>query len=64
MQIAIMARSDVFREARARKLNTTHGPTPLFRIVNQVVATHLAEKPLPLPSLAAVLTEARKSGAP
>ena len=64
VQIAIMARSDVFREGRARKSCSTPGPKELFDIVNSVVATQLAEKPLLMPSLTAVLAEARRSGAP
>ena len=62
VQVAIMARSDVFREARARRINNTPGPKELFDIVNRVVATQLAEKPLLTPSLTAVLAEAHSSG--
>ena len=57
VQIAVMLRSDVFRNARARKMNATPGPAELFRIVNRETAKHLAEEALQLPDLAAVLAE-------
>ena len=57
VQIAVMLRSDVFRGARARKINSTSGPAELFNIVNTETAKHLAEQPLHLPDLAAVLAE-------
>ena len=31
LQIAVMIRSDVFRDCRARKINSTLGPVELFR---------------------------------
>ncbi len=64
VQIAIMARSDVFRAVRARKINSTPGPKELFDLVNTVVASQLAEKPLPMPSLTAILAEAQKCNVP
>ena len=57
VQIAVLLRSDVFRAARARTINSTPGPVELFRIVNEETAKHLAEQPLHLPDLAAVLAE-------
>ena len=57
VQIAVMLRSDVFRAARARTINSTPGPKELFRIVNEETAKHLPEQPLHLPDLAAVLAE-------
>ena len=57
MQIAIMLRTDVFRAARSRKIDSTPGPAELFEVVNEVVARHLAEEPLRLPELEAVLAE-------
>ena len=38
VQIAVMLRSDVFRAARARRLNATPGPGELFRTVNSETA--------------------------
>ena len=64
VQIAIVARTDVFRAGGPRKNNSTPGPKALFDLVNSVVATQLAEKPMPMPSLAAVLAEAHKCGGP
>ena len=57
VQIAVMLRNDVSRNARGRKMNATPGPAELFRIVNGETAKHLAEQPLHLPDLAAVLAE-------
>ena len=57
VQIAVMLRSDVFRNARARKINATPGPAELYRIVNTETAKHLSEQPLTLPDLAATLAE-------
>ena len=59
VQIAIMLRSDVFRQARARSINSIPGPAELFRIVNAETAKQLSEKPLWLPDLKAVLAENR-----
>jgi hypothetical protein len=61
VQIAVMLRTDVFRAARARVLNTTPGPEPLFAIVNTATAKHLAEHPLYLPDLAAIIAESREA---
>jgi len=54
-QIAVMLRTDVFRAARSRSINCTPGPTEVFAIVNRETAMHLAEQPLQLPDLTAVL---------
>jgi hypothetical protein len=62
VQIAVMLRSDVFRHARARRINATPGPGELFRIVNSETARHLAEQPFHLPDLAAVIAESREAG--
>ena len=62
VQIAVMLRTDVFRAARARKINSTPGPAELFRIVNTETAKHLAEQPFYLPDLAAVIAESREAG--
>jgi hypothetical protein len=62
VQIAVMLRSDVFRAARARRINATPGPVELFRIVNTETAKHLAEQPFHLPDLAAVIAESREAG--
>ena len=64
VQIAVMLRSDVFRAARALKINCTPGPAELYRIVNSETARHLAEQPFHLPDLAAVIAEAREAGSP
>ena len=58
--IAVMLRSDVFRDARARRKDAVPGPKELFRVVNAVTARHLAEVPLYLPDIAAVLAEVPK----
>ena len=62
VQIAVMLRSDVFRAARARRINATPGPGELFRIVNTETAKHLAEQPFHLPDLAAVIAESPEAG--
>ena len=54
LQIAVMFRSDVFRESRFRR---KPGESELFDVVNEVTATHLAEKPFFLPVLSEVLEE-------
>ena len=59
VQIAVMLRSDYFRLARARRINSTPSPAEVYRIVNTETAKHLSEYPLYLPDLAAVLAEAR-----
>jgi hypothetical protein len=60
VQIAVMLRSDVFRGARARRINASPGPKELFDIVNRETARHLAEVPFNLPDLAAVIAESEK----
>ena len=57
LQIAVMIRSDVFRDCRARKINCTFGPVELFRVVNCTVAQHLAKVPVALPDLTEGLAE-------
>ena len=52
-----MIRCDVFREVRARKINSTPGPAEFFRVVNYTVAQHLADVPVALPDLTEVLAE-------
>ena len=61
VQIAVLLRTDVFRAARARTINATPGPAELFEIVNSATARHLAEQPLYLPDLAAVIAESREA---
>ena len=61
LQIAVMIRSDVFRECRARKINSTPGPAEFFRVVNYTVAQHLAHVPVALPDLTEVLAEVARS---
>ena len=61
VQIAVMLRTDVLRAARARTINATPGPEELFAIVNSATARHLAEQPLYLPDLAAVIAESREA---
>ena len=57
LQIAVMIRCDVFREVRARQINSTPGPAEFFRVVNYTVAQHLADVPVALPDLTKVLAE-------
>ena len=61
LQIAVMIRSDVFRDFRARKINSTPGPKEFFRVVNFTVAQHLAHVPVALPDLTEVLDEMTRS---
>ena len=61
LQIAVMIRSDVFRNVKARKTNSTPSPKQFFRVVNRAVAEHLAECPVSLPDLTAVLAEASRA---
>ena len=56
-----MIRSDVFRELRARKKNSTPGPVEFFRVVNCTVAQHLAHVPVALPDLTEVLAEVART---
>ena len=62
VKIAMMLRTDVFRECRARRINAEPGPVELYRIVNTETARHLAEQPLYLPDLAAVVAESGTAG--
>ena len=57
--IAVMIRSDVFRDFRARKIDSTPGPKEFFHVVNYAVAEHLALVPVALPDLTEVLDELR-----
>ena len=61
LQIAVMIRSDVFRKFRARKIDATPGPMELFRVVNCIVAQHLADVPVALPDLTEVLAEVART---
>ena len=61
-QIAVMLRSDVFRECRARKINATPGPTELYDLVNLETARMIAERPFYLPDLPAILAETVPEG--
>ena len=61
LQIAVMIRSDVFREFRARKIDSTPGPKEFFRVVNFTVAQHLADVPVALPDLTEVLAEVART---
>mgnify|MGYP000562239769 CR=1 FL=1 len=63
-QIAVMIRSDVFRNFRARKINSTPGPVEFFRVVNRIVAQHLADVPVALPDLTEVLAEVARTAKP
>ena len=56
-KVAVMFRSNYWREARARTINTTPGPAELFHVVNDVIAEHLGAHPLVLPDLAAIAAE-------
>ena len=59
IQIAVMFRTDVFRYARARKINSRPGPRELYDIVNTETARHIAQWPLHLPDLNDVIAEAK-----
>ena len=61
LQIAVMIRSDVFRECRARKINAVPGPAEFFHVVNFAVARHLADVPVALPDLTEVLAEVART---
>ena len=61
LQIAAMIRCDVFRDFRARKINSTLGPAEFFRVVNYTVAKHLADAPLALPDMTEVLAEVTRT---
>ena len=59
VQIAVMLRTSVFRAARARTINATPVPSELLELVNSATAMHLAEQPLYLADLAAVIAGSR-----
>ena len=61
LQIAIMIRSDVFRECRARTINSRPGPVEFFNVVNYTVARHLADAAVALPDLTEVLAEVERT---
>ena len=58
VQIAVMLRTDVFREERACSMITAPTPCRVYDIVNQVVASSLATDPLHFPDLGTCLAEA------
>ena len=57
VHIAIMLRTDVFREERARSMSTRPTPSAVFDTVNQVVASRLASHPLQFPDLGSCISE-------
>ena len=57
VHIAVMLRTDVFREERARSMSSKPTPCDVFDIVNQVVAESLAIDPLHFPDLASCIAE-------
>ena len=59
VHIAVMLRTDVFREERARSMLTAPTPSRVYDIVNQVVASSLATDPLHFPDLRTCLEEAK-----
>ena len=61
LQIAVMIRCDVFRDCRARTINSTPGPAEFFRVVNYTVAQHLADVSVALPDLTEVLAEVART---
>ena len=61
LQIAVVIRSDVFREVRARKINSAPGPNDVFHVVNYTVAQRLAAVPVALPDLTEVLAEVARA---
>ena len=63
LQVAVMLRSDLFRQNRARRINACPGPRELFRVVNDVFARHLAEVPFPMPNMTAVMAAFESGGA-
>ena len=62
LQIAVMIRSDVFGDFRARKINSTLGLVEFFRVVNCAVAQHLADGPVALADLTEVLADVARTG--
>ena len=61
LQIAVMIRSDVFREVRARKIKSMPGPVEFFRVVNYTVAQHMADVSVALLDLTEVLDEVART---
>ena len=61
LQIAVVIRSDVFREVRARNINSTPGPAELFRVVNFAGAKRLAEVPVTPLDLTEVLAKVARA---
>ena len=61
LQIVVMIRCDVFRDYRARKINSTVGLVEFFRVVNCTLAQHLANVPVALPDLTEVLAEVART---
>ena len=61
LQIAVQIRCDVFRDCRARKINSIPGPAEFFRVVNYAAAQHLADVPVALPDLTEVLAEVART---
>ena len=57
VHIAVMLRTDVFREERASSMSTKPTPGRVFDIVNQVVASSLATAPLCFPDLGTCIAE-------
>ena len=57
VKIAVMIRSDVFSQSRARRMSGKPTPTDVFDIVNNVIAQHLASEPITLPSFTQVAGE-------
>ena len=51
VHIAVMLRTDVFRDNRARGMKQKPNPCKVFDIVNDIVASALATKPLHFPQL-------------
>ena len=58
VHVTCMLRTDVFRAARARTLDSAPGSAELFQIVNTETAKHLAEEPFRLPGMGDVLADA------
>ena len=61
LQIAVMIRSDVFRDFRARNISSTLGLAEFFRVVNDAVGKYLADVPVALPDLTDVLSEVARA---
>ena len=57
VHIAVMLRTDVFRDNRARGMKQKPNPCKVFDIVNDIVASALATKPLHFPQLQTCLAE-------